>query len=150
MDELHARKVAISIQWNHWQTMIKKDLIRPINSLRECLKVPGRRGVCQQAAKDILPGTYDYCDNESADKADTVKSKASRRRIFGRTMEEEGELLGPWILFTDGSSCIDGFGAGSILINPKWMEFTYALRIRFKATNNEAEYEALISGSWNK
>ncbi|GKG55041.1 reverse transcriptase domain-containing protein, partial [Tanacetum coccineum] len=26
------------------------------------------------------------------------------------------------------------------------MEFTYALRFRFDATNNEAEYEALIYG----
>nr|GEU69905.1 reverse transcriptase domain-containing protein [Tanacetum cinerariifolium] len=35
---------------------------------------------------------------------------------------------------------------GLILTNPEWMEFTYALRFRFDVTNNEAEYEALISG----
>ncbi|GJY74048.1 reverse transcriptase domain-containing protein [Tanacetum coccineum] len=29
---------------------------------------------------------------------------------------------------------------------PEGMEFTYALRFRFDATNNEAEYEALIAG----
>ncbi|GKC80889.1 reverse transcriptase domain-containing protein [Tanacetum coccineum] len=46
----------------------------------------------------------------------------------------------------DGSSYTDGFGAGLILINPEGMEFTYALRFRFDATNNEAEYEALIDG----
>nr|GEY62357.1 reverse transcriptase domain-containing protein [Tanacetum cinerariifolium] len=56
-------------------------------------------------------------------------------------MEEEGELLEPWILFTDGSSCTDGSGAGLILTNLEGMEFTYALRFRFDATNNEAEYE---------
>ncbi|GKD27780.1 reverse transcriptase domain-containing protein [Tanacetum coccineum] len=61
-------------------------------------------------------------------------------------MGEEEELPEPWILFTDGSSCIDGSGAGLILTNPKGMEFTYALRFRFDATNNEAEYEALIAG----
>nr|GFA98923.1 reverse transcriptase domain-containing protein [Tanacetum cinerariifolium] len=61
-------------------------------------------------------------------------------------MEEEGELLEPWILFTDGSSCTDGSRAGPILTNPEEMEFTYALRFRFDATNNEAEYEALIAG----
>ncbi|GJW20499.1 reverse transcriptase domain-containing protein [Tanacetum coccineum] len=61
-------------------------------------------------------------------------------------MEEEGELPEPWILFTDGSSCTDGSGAGLILTNPEGMEFTYALRFRFDATNNEAEYEALIAG----
>ncbi|GKC95734.1 reverse transcriptase domain-containing protein [Tanacetum coccineum] len=61
-------------------------------------------------------------------------------------MEVEEELPEPWILFTDGSSCTDGSGAGLILTNPEGMEFTYALRFRFDATNNEAEYEALIAG----
>ncbi|GJZ59433.1 reverse transcriptase domain-containing protein [Tanacetum coccineum] len=61
-------------------------------------------------------------------------------------MGEEEELLEPWILFTDGSSLIDGSWAGLILTNPEGMEFTYALRFKFDATNNEAEYETLISG----
>ncbi|GJU71406.1 putative ribonuclease H-like domain-containing protein [Tanacetum coccineum] len=60
-------------------------------------------------------------------------------------MEVEEELPEPWILFTDGSSCTDGSGAGLILINPKGIEFTYALIFRFLSTNNEAEYEALIA-----
>ncbi|GKB58018.1 reverse transcriptase domain-containing protein [Tanacetum coccineum] len=33
-----------------------------------------------------------------------------------------------------------------ILTNPEGAEFTYAMRFRFEATNNEAEYEALIVG----
>ncbi|GKE68269.1 reverse transcriptase domain-containing protein [Tanacetum coccineum] len=61
-------------------------------------------------------------------------------------MEVEEELPEPWILFTDGSSYTDGSGVGLILTNPEGMEFTYALRFRFDATNNEAEYEALIVG----
>ncbi|GJT51628.1 reverse transcriptase domain-containing protein [Tanacetum coccineum] len=61
-------------------------------------------------------------------------------------MEVEEEFPEPWILFTDGSSCTDGSGAGLILTNPEGMEFTYALRFMFDATNNEAEYEALIAG----
>ncbi|GKD21155.1 reverse transcriptase domain-containing protein, partial [Tanacetum coccineum] len=61
-------------------------------------------------------------------------------------MEEAEELPEPWILFTDESSYTDGSGAGLILTNPEWMEFTYALRFRFDATNNEAEHEALIAG----
>nr|GEV98791.1 reverse transcriptase domain-containing protein [Tanacetum cinerariifolium] len=61
-------------------------------------------------------------------------------------METEKELPEPWILFIDGSSCTDGSGVGLILTSPEGMEFTYALRFRFDATNNEAEYEALIVG----
>ncbi|GJT40050.1 reverse transcriptase domain-containing protein [Tanacetum coccineum] len=52
----------------------------------------------------------------------------------------------PWTLFTDGSSCIDGLGAGLILTSPEGAEFTYALRLQFTASNNEAEYEALLAG----
>ncbi|GJY35620.1 reverse transcriptase domain-containing protein [Tanacetum coccineum] len=59
---------------------------------------------------------------------------------------EPEEIPEPWTLFTDGSSCIDGSGAGLILTNPEGVEFTYAMRFRFEATNNEAEYEALIAG----
>ncbi|GJU25797.1 reverse transcriptase domain-containing protein [Tanacetum coccineum] len=51
-----------------------------------------------------------------------------------------------WTLFTDGSSCTDGSGAGLILTSPEGTEFTYALRFQFTASNNEAEYEALIAG----
>nr|GEU94497.1 reverse transcriptase domain-containing protein [Tanacetum cinerariifolium] len=52
----------------------------------------------------------------------------------------------PWTLFTDGSSCVDGSGAGLILTNPGGVEFTYALRFQFTASNNESEYEALVAG----
>ncbi|GJX99858.1 reverse transcriptase domain-containing protein [Tanacetum coccineum] len=61
-------------------------------------------------------------------------------------MTEPEVLPEPWTLFTDGSSCVDGSGAGLILTNPEGAEFTYAMRFRFEATNNEAEYEALIAG----
>ncbi|GKA36579.1 reverse transcriptase domain-containing protein [Tanacetum coccineum] len=66
-----------------------------------------------------------------------------------RERPEDGspdELPEPWTLFTDGSSCVDGSRAGLILTNPEVAEFTYAMRFRFEATNNEAEYEALIAG----
>ncbi|GJX57449.1 reverse transcriptase domain-containing protein [Tanacetum coccineum] len=37
--------------------------------------------------------------------------KAFHKQV-GRNLEVEEELSKPWILFTDGSSCADGFGAG--------------------------------------
>nr|GFC16564.1 reverse transcriptase domain-containing protein [Tanacetum cinerariifolium] len=60
-------------------------------------------------------------------------------------MEVEEELPEPWILFTDRSSFTNSSGARMILTNLEGMEFTYALRFMFDATNNEAEYEALIA-----
>lgn len=53
---------------------------------------------------------------------------------------------GDWSLFVDRASNEDGSGAGLLLISPEGLEFTYALRFDFRATNNEAEYEAVITG----
>ncbi|GKB61962.1 reverse transcriptase domain-containing protein [Tanacetum coccineum] len=49
-------------------------------------------------------------------------------------------------LFTDGASNNKGSEAGLVLISPNGVEFTYALRLNFTSTNNEAEYEALLAG----
>ena len=46
----------------------------------------------------------------------------------------------------DGSSNDGESGAGLILISPEGHRMHCALRFRFKAFNNEAEYEALIAG----
>ncbi|GJS31547.1 reverse transcriptase domain-containing protein [Tanacetum coccineum] len=51
-----------------------------------------------------------------------------------------------WTLFTDGVSSPKGSGAGLVLIGPSGVEYTYALRLTFPSTNNEAEYEALLAG----
>nr|GEU39412.1 reverse transcriptase domain-containing protein [Tanacetum cinerariifolium] len=61
-------------------------------------------------------------------------------------MKDKEEFSDPWILFINGSSCIDGPEAGLIITNSERMKFTYALRFMFHATNNEAECEALIDG----
>ncbi|GJS20815.1 reverse transcriptase domain-containing protein [Tanacetum coccineum] len=61
-------------------------------------------------------------------------------------MSEKEALQEPWTLFMDGSSCVDGSAAGPILTSPDGVEFTYALRFPFTASNNEAEYEALLAG----
>nr|GFA73925.1 reverse transcriptase domain-containing protein [Tanacetum cinerariifolium] len=79
-------------------------------------------GLCSKKASKIFPGT------------------SYRGTLVAETQEE------PWTLFTDSSSCVDGSGAGLILTNPDGVEFTYALRFQFAASNNEAGYEALIAG----
>ncbi|GJV07426.1 reverse transcriptase domain-containing protein [Tanacetum coccineum] len=61
-------------------------------------------------------------------------------------VQTEEAVPRPWTLFTDGSSCLEGPGAGLILTSPEGEEFTYALRFEFDASNNEVEDEALIAG----
>ncbi|XP_022019433.1 uncharacterized protein LOC110919474 [Helianthus annuus] len=52
----------------------------------------------------------------------------------------------PWLLYTDDASNEDRAGAGLRLVSPNKHEFTYAIRLDFKRTNNEAEYEAFLAG----
>ena len=54
--------------------------------------------------------------------------------------------LPTWTLYVDGSSNSQGSGAGIILTTPDGIQLEYALRFRFQASNNEAEYEALLVG----
>nr|GEU96549.1 reverse transcriptase domain-containing protein [Tanacetum cinerariifolium] len=75
-----------------------------------------------------------------ADFLNEIPGNASQGVPVAVTQEE------PWTLFTDGSSCVDGSGAGLILTNPEGVEFIYALRFQFSASNNEADYEALVAG----
>ncbi|KAJ9566095.1 hypothetical protein OSB04_002061 [Centaurea solstitialis] len=52
----------------------------------------------------------------------------------------------PWILYVDGSSNVRGCGLGIVLKSSQGGNIAYSVRCEFKATNNEAEYEALIAG----
>nr|GEU44483.1 reverse transcriptase domain-containing protein [Tanacetum cinerariifolium] len=73
---------------------------------------------------------------------------AERPDEEGPSMEVQAEeaIHEPWTLFTDGSSCLEGSGAGLILTSPEGEEFTYVLRFKFDASNNEVEYKALVAG----
>ena len=51
-----------------------------------------------------------------------------------------------WKLSVDGASNAQRSGAGLILTSPEGIDIEYALRFGFQASNNEAEYEAVIAG----
>jgi hypothetical protein len=51
-----------------------------------------------------------------------------------------------YTLFFDGSSRKQGAGAGALLLTLDGEQFKYMVHLEFKATNNMAEYEALIFG----
>ena len=54
--------------------------------------------------------------------------------------------LSPWEVYVDGASNQKGSGVGLVLISPKKVIVEKSLRLGFLATNNEAEYEALMIG----
>nr|XP_043614026.1 uncharacterized protein LOC122585974 [Erigeron canadensis] len=75
-----------------------------------------------------------------------TKNKRKAETVVKDEQPELPENGTMWKLFTDGASSADGSGAGLILTSPEGQEFTYALRFEFKASNNVAEYEALLAG----
>ncbi|MCI88200.1 gag-pol polyprotein, partial [Trifolium medium] len=54
--------------------------------------------------------------------------------------------LQPWTLSVDGSSNLRGSGAGVVLEGPDGDLIEQSLCFAFKASNNQAKYEALIAG----
>ncbi|KAL0290132.1 UNVERIFIED_CONTAM: Ribonuclease HI [Sesamum radiatum] len=51
-----------------------------------------------------------------------------------------------WLLHVDGSSTAQGSGAGIVITTPQGEDLEFAIKLDFKASNNEAEYEALVIG----
>jgi ribonuclease HI len=51
-----------------------------------------------------------------------------------------------WRMYFDGSLKLKGVGAGILFIAPGGEQLKYALQLLFPASNNAAEYEALIHG----
>ncbi|KAK1554732.1 hypothetical protein Q3G72_016522 [Acer saccharum] len=70
----------------------------------------------------------------------------------GESVQAEQELValtvtsGIWTLSVDGSSSIKGSGLGLVLESPQGDVLEQSVHCGFHATNNEAEYEALIAG----
>ena len=51
-----------------------------------------------------------------------------------------------WKLFVDGASNRHGAGLGIVLISPDGLTIEHSITLGFPASNNEAEYEALLAG----
>ena len=52
----------------------------------------------------------------------------------------------PWKVYVDGAANQRGSGVGLVLVSPEKITIEKSLRLGFSATNNEAEYEALLMG----
>jgi ribonuclease HI len=51
-----------------------------------------------------------------------------------------------WTMYFDGSLMKIGAGAGLLFVSPHGKQLRYVLRLHFPASNNMAEYEALVNG----
>ena len=81
----------------------------------------------------------------------SVKGQVLADFIAEFSPRNEGEMFchvecRPWKVFVDGASSAIGAGAGIVIITPEGIRLEHSFRLGFKASNDEAEYEALLFG----
>ncbi|XP_021602320.1 uncharacterized protein LOC110607500 [Manihot esculenta] len=88
-------------------------------------------------------------DPPQAQNVRTDSGLAELNKKPSEAMEEESERQPSrefsWKLYVDGASSAGGSGAGVMLKGLEGFKVYYALRLEFSASNNIAEYEALIN-----
>ncbi|KAL0449498.1 UNVERIFIED_CONTAM: hypothetical protein Slati_1506200 [Sesamum latifolium] len=78
----------------------------------------------------------------------TIKAQALAdfiSELAGISMEDASKDQ-KWLLHVDGSSTTQGSGAGIVITSPQGGDLEFTVKFDFKASNNEAEYEALVIG----
>ena len=74
-----------------------------------------------------------------------IETVAKEENMDGKlvgTISVQGTLR--WKVYVDGIANHRGFGVGLVLISPEKIIIEKSLKLGFSATNNEAEYEALL------
>jgi hypothetical protein len=69
--------------------------------------------------------------------------------VENRIMEEEDICVveeGAWKLFFDGFVCNHGRGIVCFIVSPRGVEYEMSTQLEFRCTNNQVEYEPLITG----
>ena len=76
----------------------------------------------------------------------TIKAQALTDFIAESTIPHHPEANQEWKLYVDGSSTHSASGAGLLIVSSTGDRIKRAVRFKFAASNNEAEYEALLLG----
>lgn len=80
------------------------------------------------------------------DKRGTGSAQSLIDFVVELPLDSSEKVSTQWTLFVDGSSNSSGSGAGVTLEGPGEFVLEQSLKFEFQATNNQAEYEALIVG----
>ena len=112
-------------------------------SLRQVLQKPEASGRLLKWAIELSQFEILYTPR-TAIKSQALADFVAKCTGFREDPVEESAQAS-WKVFVDGSSNENDSGAGIILISPEGHRFHSTLRFRFKVTNNEAEYEALLA-----
>ncbi|GAA0175348.1 hypothetical protein LIER_28537 [Lithospermum erythrorhizon] len=106
--------------------------MEPPKSYKDVQKPTGRLAALSRIKAQVL--------------ADFIVESSTRSIPEAPDQDKKPEEVPKWILFVDGASNNKGAGAGILIKGVDEEQFEYALSFSFKATNNEAEYEAMVAG----
>ena len=104
------------------------------------IKFMHRTTIKGQATIDFIV-EFTYLIRELEMATDTLNTSKGRKKD-----NEPTDSNNVWSLRIDGSSKINESGTEVILKSPMREKFSYALRLEFPTSNNEAEYKALLAG----
>ena len=76
-----------------------------------------------------------------------IERVTEQRDMEGKSVDVISVPIPPcWKVYVDGAANQRGSGVGLVLISPEKTIIEKSLRLGFSATNNEAEYKALLQG----
>jgi hypothetical protein len=107
--------------------------------IKQVLKKPDLAG--RMVAWSIELSKYDLTFTPRG----SIKSQVLADFVLEMITPPQETSMEPWTLSVDGASNLRGSGAGVVLEGPDGMMIEQSLRFAFKASNNQAEYEALIA-----
>ncbi|GJZ50662.1 reverse transcriptase domain-containing protein [Tanacetum coccineum] len=121
----------------------------PIQPIKQILNKPEASGKLAKYAVELWAYNITYMPLNAV-KGQVLADFLNEVPVGTRHLEvcslADDKKLEEWTLFTDGASSLKGAGAGLVLNDSARAEYTYAIRINFASTNNEAEYEVLLAG----
>nr|XP_010925988.1 uncharacterized protein LOC105048391 [Elaeis guineensis] len=103
---------------------------------------------CHRIRELVEKGEVELVKIHTKENQSDVLMKGNIRKVSG-LLGVESRYRGSdkfWVVHIDGSSSSARSGISFLLFGPEGFITEYALRFNFSATNNEAEYEALIVG----
>ena len=98
------------------------------------MKKPEAAGQMVQWAIELSQFDIEYCP----------RTDIMAQSFTALEHEENQEVL--WTIHSDGSSTQKGGGAGVIITSPEEDVLKYGVQLKFPVTNNEAKYEAILTG----
>jgi ribonuclease HI len=112
----------------------------PLGEIIQCREASGR---IEKWAVELMGETLSFAPRKAIKSQVLADFMAEWTDTQLPTTSIHAEL---WTMYFDGSLMKTGAGAGLLFISPLEKHVRYVIRLHFSASNNMAEYEALVNG----